>query len=89
MNKTQSIAILKALADPTRLDIVRALAREHAGASCTDVSTCSRLSQPALSHHFGKLAEAGVIVERKQGKQKFYQLNMELLESLGINPVLL
>ncbi len=89
MTEQQAIIVLKALADPTRLDIVRTLASEQSAASCREVSNCSQLSQPALSHHFGKLVEAGVVVERKEGKQKFYQLNMILLDSLGINPKLL
>jgi ArsR family transcriptional regulator len=82
----QTIIILKALADPTRLDIVRRLVREKDGASCGEVSACSSLSQPAMSHHFGKLAEAGVVLEHKEGKEKFYELNTDLLASHGIDP---
>lgn len=83
------ITIFKALADPTRLDIVRKLASQKNCASCQEVSHISSLSQPALSHHFTKLVEAGVVLEQKRGKQKFYELNTELLEAKGINPSLL
>jgi DNA-binding transcriptional ArsR family regulator len=86
MHSDQSISVLKALADKTRLDIIRRLAREDAAASCGDVSTCSSLSQPAMSHHFNKLAEAGVILEHRNGKQKFYELNKEFLQGIGIDP---
>jgi ArsR family transcriptional regulator len=79
--------VLKALADPTRLDIVRTLVRDHNDtASCADVSNCSTLSQPALSHHFKKLVDAGVIKEQKRGTQKIYELDSEFLHSVGIDP---
>lgn len=80
------IIILKALADPARLDIVRRLVREEAGASCSEVRTASSLSQPAMSHHFNKLVQAGLVLERKKGKEKFYELNTPLLKAHGIDP---
>ena len=89
MSEVLIIEILKALGDKTRLDIVRKLAREERGASCSDVSTCSSLSQPAMSHHFSKLVEANVLTENKDGKEKIYQLNRELLQANGIDPDLL
>jgi ArsR family transcriptional regulator len=87
MHDDPTIAVFKALADKTRLDIVRTLVKDTADhrASCNDVSSCSDLSQPAMSHHFRKLVDAGVILESKKGTEKFYELNEELLRSLGIN----
>lgn len=83
------VTILKALSDKTRLDIVRRLVCEKTGAPCQKMSSFSSLSQPAMSHHFNKLVEAGVLVEQKVGKEKIYALNKELLEAKGINPALL
>ena len=81
------VQIFKALADQTRLDIVRKLAKKPSDtASCGEVSTCSSLSQPAMSHHFSKLKEAGVIIEYKNGTEKIYKLNIDLLNSVGLNP---
>ncbi len=84
-----TVNLLKALADKTRLDIVRKLAKEESCSSCSNVSRVSSLSQPAMSHHFHKLVEAGVILEEKDGKQKLYTLNKELMEAKGISPDLL
>lgn len=84
-----TVNLLKALADKTRLDIVRELIRQEDCSSCTKVSRVSSLSQPAMSHHFHKLVEAGVILEEKEGKEKLYTLNKELLEAKGISPDLL
>lgn len=85
MQAGTTLDLLRALADQTRLDIVRRLAEEDS-ASCSSVSTCSSLSQPAMSHHFAKLVDAGVLLETKEGKEKFYQLNRELLHAHGIDP---
>jgi ArsR family transcriptional regulator, arsenate/arsenite/antimonite-responsive transcriptional repressor len=82
--KEPSISILKALADETRLDIIRRLQKSNE-ASCTEISTCSRLSQPAMSHHFNKLVEAGVLKESKHGTEKFYELDIKQLDSHGID----
>ncbi len=82
-----SVNIFKALADQTRLDIVRKLAsKPKDSASCGEVSTCSSLSQPALSHHFKKLVDAKIILEQKSGTEKIYTLNHDMFEKLGINP---
>jgi ArsR family transcriptional regulator len=87
MNSIDTITILKSLADKTRLDIVRTIVRDRDDkASCSEVSTCSSLSQPAMSHHFGKLVDAGVLTERKVGTEKIYELNSELLSRVGIDP---
>jgi DNA-binding transcriptional ArsR family regulator len=86
MHTDQAITIFKALADKTRLDIVRTVARKDCATSCNTASGNSPLSQPAKSHHFGILVKAGVLLEQKNGKQKFYELNTELLGALGIDP---
>lgn len=82
-------AILKSLADETRLSIVRKLASEAKEVNGADiVSDCSvalKLSQPTMSHHFQKLVQAGVLVERKVGVEKYYKLNQKQLKDIGIN----
>lgn len=82
------VEILKALADETRLSIVQKLIREHGVVASCDILACAsvhKLSQPAMSHHFGKLVDAGVIKESKQGTQKLYELDYVLLASAGID----
>lgn len=87
MHDNESITVLKALADRTRLDIVRTLVKDRDDtASCAQVSNCSTLSQPAMSHHFKKLVDAGVINERKVGTEKIYELNSKVLNRVGIDP---
>ena len=85
----QTIEILKALADETRLGIIEKIAHEEKSvASCDIVSSCSsflKLSQPAMSHHFSKLVDAGVLIVEKQGTQNLYRVNTELLLESGID----
>ncbi|MEO5950619.1 MAG: metalloregulator ArsR/SmtB family transcription factor [Candidatus Saccharimonadales bacterium] len=90
MSKPTTADILKSLADDTRLALVRKLVSqgdEVAGSEL--ISGCSevlKLAQPTLSHHFSKLVQAGVLLGRKSGTEKYYRLNTDLLRSIGIDP---
>lgn len=85
----QSIKLLKALADDIRLSIVQHVAsRSGAVPSYDVVQSCARrleLSQPAMSHHFKKLVEAGVLLIEKRGTENYYRFNQELMKSRGID----
>lgn len=84
-----TVVILKSIADDTRLSILRKLVQEGSEVASTDiVGSCAefhKLSQPAMSHHFQKLVTAGVLLERKVGVEKYYLLNHEVLDAVGIN----
>lgn len=70
--------VLRALADPTRLEIV-AILREATGPVCIcDLTTAFGLSQPTLSHHMSKLREAGLVESEKRGIWVFYRLRDDL-----------
>lgn len=73
MEHVNKVEILKALADDVRLGAVRALARAGGPVpGCEIVGSCAmstKLSQPAMSHHFNKLVDAGVVSEEKRGTQ--------------------
>lgn len=89
MEQKQTVEVLKALADETRLSIVHKLAQaKEPVTSCDIVAQCSSLaslSQPAASHHFGKLVKAGIVRERKNGTKKVYELATDVLESVGVD----
>jgi DNA-binding transcriptional ArsR family regulator len=38
-----------------------------------------RVNQPTVSHHLKKLQEAGLVLARQEGRQRFYTLNQEHL----------
>jgi DNA-binding transcriptional ArsR family regulator len=69
--------VLGALADETRLDIVRQLAdRGEVACGQFDLS----LPKSTLSHHFNVLIAAGVIARRKVGTVQFNRLRREELD---------
>lgn len=86
----QAVEIFKALADPTRLDVVRQLANRPVDIPGQELvngcASANKLSQPAMSHHFSKLVDAGILSEHKVGTEKRYELNSALLAHVGIDP---
>jgi DNA-binding transcriptional ArsR family regulator len=70
-------AVLHALSDPARLEIVRWLAK---GDECACGTFDLGLSKPTLSHHFRVLREAGVVRTRPEGRKRLLSLRDEDLE---------
>lgn len=73
----QLTAVLHALSDDTRLQIVQSLA-------ATDDIACSyfdiHMPKTSLSHHFRVLRASGVITTRKQGTSRLNRLRRDDLE---------
>lgn len=75
---------LKALADPARLRMVSLLLLSETGELCTcDVTEPLGLSQPTISHHFKKLAEAGLVAGERRGTWTYYRIVPEALAALA------
>jgi DNA-binding transcriptional ArsR family regulator len=76
------VRLLAALADPTRLAIVRQLALDTETCAC-DFTACCDVGQPTVSHHLKVLREAGVVTSERRGQWIFYRLVPEAAERLG------
>jgi ArsR family transcriptional regulator len=76
------VRLLAALADPTRLAIVRQLAQEAETCAC-DFTSCCDVGQPTVSHHLRVLREAGVVTSERRGQWIWYRLAPETAERLG------
>jgi DNA-binding transcriptional ArsR family regulator len=75
------IAILIALADTTRCRIIEIL---HDGPQPVHVLTASfAISRPAISRHLRVLKAAGLISEKKQGRENRYALHPARLAPVG------
>jgi ArsR family transcriptional regulator len=75
------VAFFAALADSTRLAIVRELA--GAGTECAcDFTSCCDVRQPTVSHHLRVLREAGVIESERRGTWIYYRLTPAAAERL-------
>lgn len=73
---------LRALADPTRVQIVVAL-REAKAPLCTcDFTASTELSQPTITHHIRKLREAGLVEATRSGIWTYYRLRPHLPTSI-------
>lgn len=71
-------ALLHALADATRLTIVRTLHDEPSGRACGTFPV--EVAPSTLSHHFKVLRESGVIHQENRGTQRWTVLRGEELE---------
>jgi ArsR family transcriptional regulator len=81
-NLDPDIRLLAALADPTRLAIVRQLASETETCAC-DFTSCCDVRQPTVSHHLRVLREAGIVTSERRGQWIFYRLDPSTAERLG------
>jgi DNA-binding transcriptional ArsR family regulator len=77
MNETE---IFKALADPTRRAVFERLATGEMNA--TALREGLPISQPAMSQHLAVLREAGLVAERREGRQVQYRLDPKGLKPL-------
>lgn len=82
VNLDPEIRLLTALADPTRLAIVRQLAADTETCAC-DFTSCCDVSQPTVSHHLRVLREAGVVVSERIGQRIYYRLAPGTADRLG------
>jgi len=72
----------RALADPVRVEIL-GLLREADGQVCQcELHPLFEISQPTLSHHLRKLADAELIDVERRGKWAYYSINDMALEVL-------
>jgi DNA-binding transcriptional ArsR family regulator len=76
------IQLLAALADPTRLEILRQLAGSPEVCAC-DFTSCCDVSQPTISHHLKVLRDAGAVLSERRGSWVWYRIAPSLTERLG------
>lgn len=67
LSPSQRMTILKALADPRRMEIVERLSAAGC-AGCSDFRECLPISAATLSHHLKELETAGLIHIEREGK---------------------
>ena len=75
-------AVFRALADPTRRQILQELRDGERPAG--DIAACFSISGPSISRHLAILKSAGLVAERRDGNRIFYRLESErLAHSVG------
>jgi ArsR family transcriptional regulator len=77
-------AVLKVIAEPTRLRLLSLVASEPDGEACIcNLTEPVALSQPTVSHHMKMLVEAGLLEREQRGKWAYYRLVPGALDSLA------
>ena len=71
---------LKALADPTRREILNLL--KKGSMSAGDISDKFSVSFAAISRHLSVLKDADLIRDKRDGKFIYYELNASVLEEI-------
>jgi ArsR family transcriptional regulator, arsenate/arsenite/antimonite-responsive transcriptional repressor len=67
-SSSQRLAILKALGDPRRMEILERLSKCEGCVACSDFRECLPISAATLSHHIKELETAGLIHIERDGK---------------------
>ena len=74
--------VFKALADPTRRNILKLLRGGELTAGELADRIDARISKPSVSHHFAVLKAADLIRARREGQQIYYALNTTVVQDL-------
>lgn len=74
-------SLMKAVADPLRLDILRLLGLSSFGV--LELAELMGISQPGMSHHLKVLAKAGWVETRREGNAIFYRRRLPVAGEQG------
>lgn len=70
----------KAVADPTRREILKLLKSKSLSAG--EIVEHFNMTGATISHHLAILKNAGLIVDKKVGKYIYYELNLSVVEEV-------
>ncbi|GMR05009.1 MAG: metalloregulator ArsR/SmtB family transcription factor [Thermodesulfobacteriota bacterium] len=80
LSSNECARVLKAMADDTRLLILRSL---FDGQKCgTEIARELDLTQPHVAHHLGILKNAGLVDSERTGQKVCYRLHPTVRESM-------
>ncbi|MDQ0391652.1 ArsR/SmtB family transcription factor [Labrys monachus] len=73
--------LFRALADPTRRAVFERLAAREM--SVSELKAGFDVSQPAISQHLAVLKQAGLVIERREGRKAHYRIAPQALAPLA------
>lgn len=83
LTRARRTAILKALADPRRFELLERIAKAGCPLGCAQVRATVPISAATLSHHIKELESSGLIDIRREGKFHYLSLRPGVLEALA------
>src|SRR5580692_3220107 len=82
LSAARRTAILKALADPRRFELLEKIATAGCPLGCAQARAALPISAATLSHHIKELETAGLIAVRREGKFHFLTLRPGVMQGL-------
>lgn len=77
--------LLKAVADPARLQLLSLIKSSPEGSVCVcDLTEPLGLSQPTVSHHLKVLRDAGLVHREQRGTWAWFSVDSEKLSQLSV-----
>ncbi len=70
--------LFKALADPTRRDVLRLL--RGGSRTAGELAESFPMTRASLTHHFNVLKSAGLVRSERRGQHQLYSLNTSVFE---------
>ncbi|MGC1421663.1 MAG: metalloregulator ArsR/SmtB family transcription factor [Terracidiphilus sp.] len=83
LSRAQRTALLKALADPKRFELLERISRASCPLGCSDAREALAISPATLSHHIKELQTSGLIDVRREGKFHYLSVKPGVLEALA------
>jgi ArsR family transcriptional regulator len=83
LTRAQRTALLKALADPKRFELLERIAKSSCPLGCTNARKALAIAPATLSHHIKELQTSGLIDVRRDGKFHFLSIKPGVLEALA------
>lgn len=83
LSRARRTALLKALADPRRFELLEQIAKAACPLGCAQARAALPISAATLSHHIKELETAGLILVRREGKFHYLSLRPGVLEALA------
>lgn len=74
--------VFQAIADPTRREIIHLIAYQSLNLNA--IADNFNVSRPAISQHIKVLTECGLIVIRKQGRERYCEARLQQLNEVSV-----
>ena len=76
--------LLRAVADPTRLQVLALIRASEGGTACVcELTAPLDLTQPTVSHHLKVLTETGLVTRTRRGLWSWYAIDQDRLDELA------
>lgn len=82
LSRARRTALLKALADPKRFELLERIGQASCPLGCSVARSTLAISPATLSHHVKELETAGLIEVTREGKFHFLSLRAGVLDAL-------